>query len=39
MVLFQSASGGDVLISSFQQPFTGRLGQDVSCDLNKGILA
>ena len=36
---FQSASGGDVLISSFLQSFTGRPGQDVSCELNKGILA
>ena len=36
---FQSASRGDVLISSFLQPFTGEPGQDVSCELNKGISA
>ena len=29
--------GGNVLISSFLQPFTGGPGQDVSCEL-KGIL-
>ena len=33
------ASGGDVLISSFLQSFTGGPGQDVSCGINKGILA
>ena len=36
---FPSASGGDVFISSFLQSFTGGPGQDVSCELNKGILA
>ena len=28
-----------MLISSFLQPFTGGPGQNVSCELNKGILA
>ena len=36
---FWPASGGDVLLSSFLQPYTGGPGQDVSCKLNKGILA
>ena len=36
---FPSASRGDVLISSFLQLFTGGPAQDVSCELNKGILA
>ena len=36
---FQPDSGGDVLISFVLQPFTGGPGQDVSCELNKGILA
>ena len=34
---FWPDSGGDVLIPSFLQPFTGRLGQVVSSELNKGI--
>ena len=34
---FQSVSGGDMLKSSFLEPFTGALGQDVSCKLKKGI--
>ena len=36
---FQSDSEGDVLISSFLQPFTCGPGKGVSCELNKGILA
>ena len=36
---FQSASRGHVFISSFLQLFIGGLGQDVSCELNKGVLA
>ena len=36
---FQADSGGVVLISSFQQPVTGGPGEDVSCELNKAILA
>ena len=36
---FQPDSGGVVLIYSFQQPVTGGSGQDVSCELNKAILA
>ena len=36
---FPSASGGDVLISFSLQSFTGGPSQDVSCELNKGILA
>ena len=36
---FQPDSGGDVLISSLVQPFTGGPGQDISYKLNKGILA
>ena len=35
---FLSASEGNVLISSCLQSFTGGLGE-VSCELNKGILA
>ena len=35
--MFQPDSGGDMLISSFLQPFTEGPGQDVSCEL-KGIL-
>ena len=34
-----SASGRDAFISSSLQSFTGGPGQDVSCELNKGILA
>ena len=37
--LFPSASGGDVLISSSLQSFTGGPGHVISCELNKGILA
>ena len=33
--LFQPDSGGDILISSFLQPFTGGPGQNVSCEINK----
>ena len=36
---FRSASGRDVLISPSLQSFTGGPGQDVSCELNKGVLA
>ena len=36
---FPPGWGGDVLISSFLHPFTGGSGQDVSCELKKGILA
>lgn len=36
--LIQLNSKGDVLISSCPQSFTGGSGQDISCDLNKGIL-
>lgn len=36
---FQSDPEGGVLISSSLQPFTGRPGQDASCELSKGILA
>ena len=35
---FQLDSRGDVLISSCPQSSTGGSGQDISCDLNKGIL-
>ena len=35
---FWLASGGDMLISSFLQLFTYGSGQDVSYELNKGIL-
>ena len=35
---FQSDFGGDMLISSFLQPFTGELSHNASCHLNKGIL-
>lgn len=37
--LFWLDSGRDVLMSSFLQPCTGRPSQDVSCELNKAILA
>ena len=36
---FGSACGWDVFISSFLQSFTGGSGQDVSCELNKSLLA
>ena len=36
---FQSASRGGVLISPFLPSFTGGPGQDVSCEVNRGILA
>ena len=36
---FQPDSGGVVFISPSPQSFTGGPGQDVSCELNKGILA
>ena len=36
---FGSASVGDMFVSSSAQSFTGGPGQDVSCELNKGILA
>ena len=36
---FPSASGGDVLISSSLQSFTDGPDQNVSCELNKAILA
>ena len=36
---FPSASRGDVLISSSLLTFTGGPGQDVYCELNKGMLA
>ena len=35
---FRLDSRGDVLISSCPQSSTGGSGQDISCDLNKGIL-
>ena len=36
---FPSAPRGDVFISSSLQSFTGGPGQEVSCELNKVILA
>ena len=36
---FQSASRGHVFISSFLQLLTDGPGQDVCCELNKGVLA
>ena len=37
--LFQPDSGGDILISSFLQPFTGGHDQDVFCELKQRNLA
>ena len=36
---FWPDSGGDALLSSFPQPFTGALGQEVSCELSRSLLA
>ena len=36
---FWSDSGGDTLVSSLQQPVPGEPGQDICCELHKGILA